>query len=185
MSSLGGVLRLGELRPGSGHVRHALRLHLNGAKELYNCAVATECYRWPAPRANDYALDNYGGTVSQLRMGALLAIPGATLLDALGLETAFALELGWTLQNFGGYVVNDAGWSTLSLGMERSPEGRFVDQVQTDYALDLDAVEFDTPFARDLDRLFGALSVVDNNTAATPGGPGARVTADAGELEPL
>jgi len=33
----------------------------------------------------------------------------------------------------------------------------------------------DVPFSRDMRKLFTALAVVDDNSAATPGGAGARV----------
>ena len=55
LSSIGGTIRLGELRPNSGPMRHALKINIYGAKNFYKCRKKEECNRWPAPASDGYA----------------------------------------------------------------------------------------------------------------------------------
>ncbi len=47
LSAIGGCLRVGELIPGAGPIRHALKVDLYAAKNLYYDTL-TKGYRWPA-----------------------------------------------------------------------------------------------------------------------------------------
>ena len=71
LSSLGGVIRLGELVPG-GTIRHALKVNLFGRDNYY---TGSGSFRWPATTADGCAPGCYGGSVPALRMGSLLALP--------------------------------------------------------------------------------------------------------------
>src|SRR5256885_16134132 len=57
LSSLGGVIRLGELVPG-GTIRHALKVNLFGRDNYY---TGSGSYRWPATTADGCAPGCYGG----------------------------------------------------------------------------------------------------------------------------
>ena len=103
----------------------------------------------------------------------MLAIPASTDVSALGLETTAAAALAFTLQNYGAYVVDDTAWAVYAICVELGPDGDFTQQFQSDWGFTMTPSSKNTPWARDMDRLFGALAVVDNNTAATPGGGGA------------
>jgi len=59
LSAVGGALRVGELRPGSGPIKHALKVNLYAAKNLFY-DEQTKGYRWPAKSADSYAKDVYG-----------------------------------------------------------------------------------------------------------------------------
>ena len=111
LSSLGGSLRLGELRPGQQGPRHALKLNVYGRQAFYRCQTKNQCSTWPAINADRYAVGNYGvdndNQNTAMKMGALLAIPASTDLGSLGLETEPASQLAWTLQNYGAYIVDD------------------------------------------------------------------------------
>jgi hypothetical protein len=172
LSAIGGTLRLGELRPGGPPVRHALKVELDAALNYGRCATYGSCYRWPAVQADSYATTGYGGPNPALEPGALLAIPSGTDVASLGLETAAAAALAFTLQNYGAYVVDDAAWAVYALCVELGPDGDFTQQFQGDWGFSVTSPSKSTPWARDMDRLFGALAVVDNNAAGTIGGGG-------------
>src|SRR5439155_2199388 len=71
LSSLGGVIRLGELVPG-GTIRHALKVNLFGRDNYY---TGSGSYRWPATTADGCAPGCYGGAVPAPRRGSLLSLP--------------------------------------------------------------------------------------------------------------
>jgi hypothetical protein len=173
LSAIGGTLRLGELRPGGAPVRHVLKIELDAALNYGHCSTYSSCYRWPAVQADTYATTGYGGPNPALQPGALLAIPIGTDVASLGLETAAAAALGFTLQNYGAYVVDDAAWAVYALCVELGPDGDFTQQFQSDWGFSMTPSSKNTPWARDMDRLFGALAVVDNNAPGTLGGGGA------------
>ncbi len=102
---MGGVMRAWELN-GSGRdrIRHALSLSVS-RKQLRQAATKAGTFQWPAISA-DGSWDQYTGT---LMMGALLGIPPSVDIEALGLPNEDCLALAWTLQNFGGYIVNKGG----------------------------------------------------------------------------
>jgi len=172
LSAIGGTLRLGELRPGGPPVRHALEIELDAALNYGTCATSSSCYRWPAVQADSYATTGYGGPNPALEPGALLAIPIGTDLASLELETTAAAALAFTLQNYGAYVVDDTAWAVYALCVELGPDGDFTQQFQSDWGFSMTPSSKNTAWARDMDRLFGALAVVDNNAASAPGGGG-------------
>ena len=172
LSAIGGTLRLGELRPGGPPVRHALKVELDAALNYGKCATYSSCYRWPAVQADSYATTGYGGPNPALEPGALLAIPIGIDVASLGLETAAAAALAFTLQNYGAYVVDDTAWAVYALCVELGPDGDFTQQFQGDWGFSMTSSSKNSPWARDMDRLFGALAVVDNNAASAPGGGG-------------
>lgn len=176
LSAIGGALRVGELRPGSGMVRHALKVNIYAAKNLYYDEV-TKGYRWPAKSADSYAPGNYGRkrsipAVKECRMGALLAIPAGWNLDSLGFETEPARMLAETFQKYGAYVVDDTAWDVYAIVTEWGPAGRFAEQFEKDWGFSIKQHDKNTPWARDMDRIFLNLHVVDNNSENSKGGGG-------------
>ncbi|MDB4963586.1 MAG: hypothetical protein JWP01_3585 [Myxococcales bacterium] len=179
MSAIGGTIRLGELRPGQLGPQHALKLVIY-MKEAYKCATRAACFRWPANTADSYSVGWYGTGASNqnvtntaMKMGALLAIPGTVDIAALGLETAPARQLAWTLQNYGGYVVDDAYAPQFGFATENGPDGSFVSQFKADYGFDfVQRVTGNHAFMRDVQRLAVALRVVNNNSPTSIGGGG-------------
>src|SRR5213594_459900 len=158
LSSLGGVIRLGELVPG-GTIRHALKVNLFGADNYYSGSGG---YRWPATTADGCAPGCYGGSVPALRMGSLLALPPSVDVNSMGLETDAAKILAHAFQDYGGYTVDDAAWSVYAVATEYSPSGKVDDEFGAAWNFTISPASRDVPWARDMDRIFGALNVIDN-----------------------
>src|SRR5213593_2127334 len=160
LSSLGGTIRLGELVPG-GVIRHVVKINLYGLNNYFYDGT-THGYRWPASQADGCASSCYGGTTPALRMGSLLAIPASVNIDSLGLETEPAKILARALQDYGAYTVDDTAWSVYAIATEFSPAGRVDDEFNTAWGFPINPPTKTGPWALDMDRLFGALNVVDN-----------------------
>lgn len=176
LSAIGGALRVGELRPGSGHIRHALKVNLYAAKNLYYDEI-TEGYRWPAQSSDSYASGNYGTrrsteVVKEVRMGALLALPINMDLDSLDFETRPARILAEAFQNYGAYIVDDTAWDVYAIITEWGPDGRFINQFEEDWGFSFQQEHKNSAWGRDMDRIFLNLYVVDNNTPSSVGGGG-------------
>jgi hypothetical protein len=160
LSSIGGTIRLGELVPG-GVIRHAMKVSLDGQANLF-FDTSTAGLRWPATVADLCAPTCYGGTNAALRMGALLALPASIDVDGMGLETEPAKIFAHAFQNYGAYVVDNAGWSVYGLDVESSPAGNVEAEFASSWGFSMAPDSKDVPWARDMDRIFGALNVVDN-----------------------
>lgn len=188
MSSLGGTIRMGELVPG-GVIRHVLKLNLYAKKYLYyDASDSTPGHRWPAPRADGYAGDpshpcSYGGTVSELQMGALLAL--RTDFDIDGLQTQPAKIIARALINYGGYVVDDTCWDVYALETEWGADGRVIDEFEQVWGFPFvtsikstcnDVNDDECKWAKDMVEVFTNLHVIDNNCRTSIGGPGERRT---------
>jgi hypothetical protein len=68
-----------------------------------------------------------------MKMGALLAIPASTSISALGLETAPAKQLAWTLQNYGAYIVDDTYAPGFAFNAEDGPDGSKQTEFKADW----------------------------------------------------
>src|SRR5712671_857017 len=185
LSAIGGSVRLGELRPLSQGPRHALKLVVYSARDLYNCTTpddspATGCFRWPAVNADSNAVAFYGAVSNSnntaMKMGALLAIPASVDLATMGLQTDPAKQLAWTLQNYGAYIDDSGGAPAFVFGAEKGPDGALDAQFEADWGFPLEdrwrTETTRTPWASDMQRLMTALYVVDNNSPTSIGGGG-------------
>lgn len=176
LSAVGGTLRIGELTPTSGPIRHALKVNVFGKKNLYYDAE-TQGYRWPAKRADGYAADNYYKLrtlekVKACRMGALLALPQNMNLDSLAFETQPAKILAQAFKSYGAYIVDDTAWDVYAIITEWGPAGRFADEFKKNWGFPMSEGSKDTPWGRDMDKIFLNLHVVDNNGPISIGGGG-------------
>jgi hypothetical protein len=177
LSSLGGSLRLGELRPGQQGPRHALKLNVYARQALYRCQTKDQCWTWPASKADSYAVGNYGvdndNQNTAMKMGALLGIPATINLGSFRLETKPASQLAWTLQNYGAYIVDDTDSPGFAFSAETGPQGSFGRQFAADYGFPFaQRVQDNTPWTRDMQRIVRALHVVANNSPTSIGGGG-------------
>jgi hypothetical protein len=182
LSALGGSIRVGELRPGQQGPKHVLKLNVYARQFLYAGATWADCYRWPAIGADGYAVGHYGANSnatnasnSQMKMGALLAIPPTTNIAALGLVTEPALQLAWTLQNYGAYIVDDTWGPSWCWNIENGTAGSKAVEFNNDYGFAffqrwIDNASF--PWIGDQIKLMGALRVVSNNSPSSIGGGG-------------
>jgi hypothetical protein len=146
-SAVGGLVRDWELE--QGRIDHAIAVALR-PDQLRNGPV------WPATREDGGGTNTggYWGGSSGLPMGSLLAIASDVDLDGRGLSPA-GLAIARAFQNYGGYVVDQSA-STVIAAVEPSTGWQY------------------RPDNNDAAIIQGLLTVVDNNSAANPGGPGAR-----------
>jgi hypothetical protein len=171
MSSIGGAIRMGELVKG-GVIRHALKVNLWG-KRNYVCRAnepdGKSGFRWPALAADSGACQGgYGGSNPELQMGSLLALKPD--FDIQTLRTEPARILARAFQDYGAYIVDDAGWDVYAVITEYGPAGRVTDAFQREWGYTMTPESKTGDWARDMDDLFLALHVVTNNTPETPGG---------------
>lgn len=177
LSTLGGTLRVGELRPSKRAPRHALKVLVDAATELRPCSTRSACFRWPAIKADSYAVGYYGSVSGSaptaMRMGALLAIPRTVSLNSLGLRSAPGKKLAWTLRNYGAYVVDDTSAPGFGFATEKGPAGSFTAQFRADYGTSFAARANDhTRWEHDIKAIVSHLSVVANNGPKRIGGGG-------------
>lgn len=185
LSAIGGALRYDELTPESGPIRHALKVNLFGKKNYYY-DEETKGYRWPAKSADRYAKDNYSALRKDpekaLRIGSLLALPAKMDIESLNLETEPAKILAKAFRDYGAYVVDDTAWDVYAIITEWSPDGRFIDEFEKNWGFPFNINSKDTPWGRDMDRIFTNLHVVDNNGPESIGGGGEPIAPTAPEL---
>jgi len=178
LSAIGGTLRNHELTPTSGPIRHALKINICGAKNMY-FDTETKGFRWPAVSSDDYAGKKYGilrksAAVKECRMGALLAIPATINLNNMKFETIPGRMLAQAFQDFGAYIVDDTGWDVFAIETEWSPTGRFTEEFRKNWGFDFIVYKESTPWSRDISKIYSSLHVVDNNSADNIGGGGKR-----------
>jgi len=182
LSSIGGTIRVGEFRPSAGAIRHTLKLEA-WAQRYYYYSSNRPGFRWPANMADDYAASQYHGTNPALTEGSLLAIPPAISISSLGLTTDAARKIAQALQDYGGYVVDDTAWDDFAFCTEINPTTSVRAQFFSDYGYNLDDGN-GTPFFADINTIFRALKVVDNNGPNNIGGGGTPLVPLAPPLSP-
>lgn len=188
MSGFGGTLRIGEL-VNTTPIHHALALEVSGWKYMYyddndnswdiNTNDFTQKgFRWPADRNDSYANGGYKGTVPAFRVGALLAIKATQDLTTIGLTTDAAKKIAWTLQNYGGYVIDDAyGVNSNSTIFNMTYEEGVDEEFRAKYNYDFN-IHWSTgsprnqPFFQDMDKIIPLLHVISNNGPKSVGGGG-------------
>ncbi len=164
LSSIGGSIRQGELTSNQP-IRHALKVVIWGEKYLYYSA-SNPGYRWPADRADANAAKQYHGKNPSLVQGTLLAIPPNVTEKNLNLQTPAAKKLFRALQDYGAYVVDDAGWDAHYFAVEKGVTEEF----RKSFGYDFEGSS--GPFYEDFMKLFQAFSIVDNNGPKSIGGGG-------------
>jgi hypothetical protein len=178
LSSIGGSIRLGELRPGQQGPKHALKVNVYAKGALYQATTNTEGFRWPATTCDSYAIGWYGtdgnNTNTAMKQGALLAIRASVDINSLGLVTEPARQLAWTLQNYGAYIVDDTYAPGFDFSLEDGAAGSKAAEFQADYGFAFaQKVGTQTTWVQDMQKIVAALYVVDNNSPSSIGGGGA------------
>lgn len=175
MTAFGGTIRLGEWVPG-GEIPHAVKIEVYG---IENLSPTGGGYRWPALNADKGYLTKYAGTVPEAKMGALLALPPS--FDISSLDSEPARILARALQRYGAYVVDQAGWSAAALAVEWGPNGRVKTEFQQvwGYPMDGHRPKASSPahqqFLADMEEIYKALHIVNDNTRTSIGGAGTRL----------
>jgi len=179
LSVLGGSIRVNELTPTSGPIRHAIKMNICGNKNFYYDNVY-KGHRWPALTVDAAASTNYGSLRTttpqpECRMGALMAIPATVTIASMGLESPPGKILAQALQDYGGYVVDDTGWDVFAIETEWGPNGRFRDIFKQNWGYDFVvslSQSTSTIWGRDIVKIYKALNIVTNNSATSIGGGG-------------
>lgn len=176
LSSIGGTLRNEELMSPTDTIRHVLKINVWAQMNL-SYSPLNQGFRWPAVKADYNAAGIYGSAsganpVPQCLMGALLALPLSMNIDNMGFETVPGKILARAFQTYGAYIVDNANWNVYSIATEWSHQGRFKSNFMAAWGFDFDIQSKNHPWARDMDRIFMNLAVVDNNTPFSIGGGG-------------
>ena len=193
MSSIGGSIRVGEMRPGQLGMHHALKVDMN-YYEYYHASSQAQSYRWPAVTSDsawqDYGLTSAGAQGANysnpaMVMGALLAIPSTVSISSLNLQTEPGKQLAWTLQNYGAYIVDSSTDCCFNFSEEESPAGSVSAQFQTDYGFPM-MVRFNSgsAWAQDIETIRTVLQVVNNNGPSSIGGGGTPLQPLAPQISP-
>src|SRR2546425_10289412 len=95
-------------------------------------------------------------------MRSRVAVPASVNIENLGLHTEHVKFLARAFQDYGAYAVDDTAWSVYAIETEFGPQGRVEDEFNAAWGFSINAATKGVPWARDMDRLFGALNVVDN-----------------------
>jgi hypothetical protein len=120
LSGIGGAIRPGELS-GDAPIQHALDLLVWSEHLSWDGGG----HRWPAERADAYAQERYSGSNPDVQMGSLLAIPPSMTASDLRLDTEVGRKLFEAMQDYGGYVTDDAGWDAVYVAVDRAAVGTF------------------------------------------------------------
>lgn len=164
LSSIGGSIRKGELTSNEP-IRHALKVLVWEQKYLYY-SKDIPGYRWPADRADNRAAEHYHGTNPKLVQGSLLAIPPNVTEASLNLQTPVAKKLFHALQDYGSYIVDSTGMDSYTIAVEKGVLEEFYN------AFGYDFQGTSGTFHEDIEKLFQALYIVDNNGPQSIGGGG-------------
>jgi hypothetical protein len=166
MSSIGGTIRKGELT-GENPIRHALKITLYAQQFIAFNNDGTRGYRWPAMKADGYATSSsYGGKTSALEMGALLALKPDLSIEGLGIKTPIGKKIFKAMQDYGAYLVDDSYCSCHNITAEQGVEA----ELKTKYGYGMRGGSGE--FFNDVNRIWAALSVVNNNAPDRKGGGG-------------
>ncbi len=186
LSAIGGALRVGELVSENQPIKHVLKINVFGKKNLYYDET-TKGFRWPAKRADGYAKSNYGTSRTKpvnkdCRMGALVALPSFINLDTLQFETIPGRILAQTFRDYGAYIVDDTAWDVYAIVTEWGPAGRVTDEFEKKWGFSMKQSSKETPWSRDMDKIFLNLHIVNNNSPQSIGGGGKTRVPKAPEL---
>lgn len=135
VSTIGGLMRIGEVKDGDTMYRHALAMSLT-----FNGLASNPAYQFPVTGADGDAATTNSGTIP---IGSLMMLPPN--FDAQSLATPILRKVAETLKTYGAYVV-DRNWGTP-----------FVIYVENGADFYLHPNGWDNATAADLDRMRQAL----------------------------
>lgn len=188
LSGIGGTIRLGELNPKNGPIKHALKLELQhqwyyGLKPLqpaskYNGGRSQ--YVWPATGSDGGTQKApgglYGGNDPHLAPGALLAIP-VEISNSVQVKTIPGAQIKQALIDYGGYIVDDTGaGNSVAICMDAQVNAEmrelFGYAMTYPHGVTPKAGDAGKELYSDLLAIFKALHAVTNNSGNSVGGGG-------------
>lgn len=140
VSTLGGLIRIGEVNDGDTMYRHALAMSLD-----FTGLSPNPTYRFPATSADTSAAKTNSG---QIPMGSLMMLPAS--FDAQALATPELRKVAETLKKYGAYVV------------DRNTGTPFVIYVEIGADFKLHKNGWNTATANDLDAMRAAMRPLDS-----------------------
>lgn len=149
-------------------IKHALKFVLPESLLYQSGSTVFESYRWPAQRGD--CCTNYDGEIPDFTMGSLLALDPS--FDTLSLESEFGRRIAWTLQNYGGYVVDTAGWDATVLQLGTTGSNDVQAEFEAVWGHPFAGNPGDSDFHNDYETILEALQVVANNSPTSIGGGG-------------
>lgn len=176
LSALGGTIRIGELMPGSGPIRHVIKMNIYAAENILYDSLK-KGFTWPALKADGYAAEVYGTKrttpfVKEVLMGSLLALPPWIDLDSLVFETEPGRRLAKVFQDYGAYIVDDTYWDAWAIETEWGPNGKWSDEFKNAYGFSFETGGKQNAWSRDIEKIYSNLHVVVNNGPNSIGGGG-------------
>ncbi len=106
MSALGGLIRRDELI--NLNIPHALAIAVSSSAMNRNVPGTSDAWTWPASWADGFTNPGSGyGTVGNLHMGSLLAIPPSVDINVLGLSPQ-GKAIARAMQDYGAYITEQA-----------------------------------------------------------------------------
>ena len=82
------------------------------------------------------------------------------------------MQLAWTMQNYGAYIVDSTG-PEYQICAERGPAGDKNTEFLSDWGYPLeDRINSNTPWTNDFQKIMQVLQIVDNNSPTSIGGGG-------------
>lgn len=167
MSAIGGTIRVGELAPDAGPIRHALKLSIHDLN--YNWTPENQGQRWPASNSDvGEGPGRYRGTNPALRMGSLVCLPQWFAVPAL--ETTPGQRIAKCLQTYGAYIVDSQTWDVACPSLEYGPAGDARLEFERDWRFPFDQTGGPTPWLRDWRAMLASLHVVNSNSETNIGG---------------
>lgn len=162
LSAFGGSLRVGDSLsdPDFGH---ALKVLL----DVSCLSPSNGGFRSPAVRA-DEDMSGYTGTVTELRMGSLLALSPDFDADALASQTG--QQLARTLKKYGAYVVDSGsrGSNWVGICSEYGPDGDFVANWEGFFEATWESNAGDLGWGDDVIAIFSEMMVVSADEGTPP-----------------
>jgi len=90
----------------------------------------------------------------------------------MAFETIPGKILARAFQKYGAYIVDDTAWDVYAIETEWSPNGRVLDEFENAWGFPFKEANLNTPWTRDMKKIFMNLHVVDNNAPGNIGGGG-------------
>ncbi|MDP3970221.1 MAG: hypothetical protein Q8P90_00820 [bacterium] len=164
LSALGGTIRLGELT-GDG-IDHVLAVEPNKLHLYYSAdeADGQPGYVWPAHSADSYASDHYIGSIPELQMGSLLAVPKS--FNCSDLSTQPATMICDALQTYGGLVVDDSWGEEDESEVAFSAELGVREEAMATFNIELR--DAGGSYATDIEDIFRQVVVITNPQESWP-----------------
>lgn len=168
----------------AGYIHHEMGILLRESRYYYRDAVTpANMHRWPATTHDNYALNDpstgnppgYGGSNSQIKPGALLAL--STSFNVAGLATIPGRIIGQAAQDYGFRIVDGVGRTNgIGIDMARTPDLDSVDEFFGLYGFTFRAepLTSGSSWANDIKAIMEALYVITNDSSVNIAGGGVR-----------